>query len=309
MSYKIPELPSPKAYIEEKADFWEIQAIINKGINISQTDISKILSIQSDETNNDGINSEDDTIEVALFETFNHLNSRIQTCGFNRYPFDLATSSIKFSDETLTPHMWVYLYLLFCTRLNMKKNKIFNNLDGTKIFEHLCAQVLKNYFGENSNSIVFGTAEEGNFIDKVNELIKQLGEGNHFKNTNKNPPTKNDDSLDIVGWKDFKDKDRNKLIGFGQCKTGTSWQDYVNKLKSSDFCSNWFNDDPLFLPIDIFFIADTLNDEFNRNSIRRSKLFFNRFRIMEYLPEEIDNKTLKEIKDWVQGALDFLNQH
>ena len=43
MSYKFPGNPSAKAYIEETADFWEIQAIRNPGIYVSSIQISNII--------------------------------------------------------------------------------------------------------------------------------------------------------------------------------------------------------------------------------------------------------------------------
>jgi hypothetical protein len=241
MAYKIPDLPSARSYKEETADFWEIQAIRNPGIYVSQTQISKIIARELDELDHDGLNSEDDILidgndKVAgLEDVLLELQNRIKYSS-NKYPFDFGKFSMKLREnEDLIKQ--VYLFLLLCTRLNMLTKKIHNKKDGTLLFEKLCAHVAKNFFGSNSDSFVFGTAEPGNFEAKVKHLIKQIGEGESFKNPNNNPPSKNDDSVDVVVWKDFSDKRMGKLIGFGQCKTGTtSWKDDKHKLKcnSSD---------------------------------------------------------------------------
>jgi hypothetical protein len=62
MAYKIPNLPSAQAYKEETADFWEIQAVRNPGIYVSQTQISKVIARELDELDHDGVNSEDDVL-------------------------------------------------------------------------------------------------------------------------------------------------------------------------------------------------------------------------------------------------------
>ena len=195
------------------------------------------------------------------------------------------------------------------TRLNMKETKVQNNVDATQVFEYLCAEIARNYFGTSTESLVFGTAASGGFEKKVKHLISRLGEGDGFKNPNNNPPTAKDDALDIVVWKEFADKRHGKLIGFGQCKTGTSWNNGIVRLKPEKFCSTWFINDPILTPIPIIFISDTLNWEKNFYSIQKNYLFFNRFRIMEYLPADLDDRIITNIRKWLDNALKFLNNN
>ena len=51
----------------------------------------------------------------------------------------------------------------------MKRNRVHGGVDGTLLFERLCANVAKNYFGGNGQSFVFGTAKPGNFETKVRD--------------------------------------------------------------------------------------------------------------------------------------------
>ncbi len=301
MTYKIPNSPHAKAPKEEKADFWEIQALRNPGQYISRTQISRIIATGLDEIDHKGIESEDDELESDLDEVFSELQRR-QEFSSGKYPFSFTKYSIILNEET-SLFKDVYLYLLLCTRFNMRDSKVHNGIDGTLLFEELCAVVAFNYFGETSKSYVFGTANPGNFENKVKDLINKIGEGQTFKNPNNNPPTKNDDGVDIVAWKDFADKRIGKLIAFGQCKTGTSWQDAIYKLKPGDFCDKWFHESPIFDPLPLIFICDTLNEDFNFHTSQKGYLFFNRFRILEQIEDSLNDKIQTKIQSWLAGAM------
>ena len=301
MAYKISTLPSPQSYIEEKADFWEIQTIKDPGQYISQMTILRNMSLGMDELDHDGITAEDDRLNSKLDDVHSHIAERKTFCSTS-YPFQFGHSSIKLNEnESLIRD--VYLYLLLCTRLNMKTKKVQNGVDGAELFEFLCAEVAKNYFGKNAESMVFGTAVAGNFKDKVTDLISKIGEGDGYKNPNNNYPVKNDDGIDVVVWKNFSDLRIGKIIGFAQCKTGTSWRNEIHKLKPKKFCDSWFLGSPILQPIPIVFLTDTLHYDMNFYSDQHGFLIFNRFRIMEYLPETIEVSLHTKIKTWLEGAL------
>lgn len=301
MTYKYPNLPTPKAYKEELADFWEIEALRNSGQAISRTQIAKSIAIGLDELDHEGIESEDDTLEARLDEVFLELQRR-PSFSSGKYPFSFTKYSLILKEEA-NLFKDVYLYLLLCTRFNMKTDKVHNGIDGTLLFEELCAIVASNYFGKTAQSYIFGTANPSNFESKVKGLIKKIGEGQTFKNPNNNFPTKNDDGVDIVVWKEFADKRQGKLIAFGQCKTGTSWQDRVFKLNPNNFCDNWFHQSPILTPIPLIFICDTLNEEFNFHTIQKGYLFFNRFRILEQIENNLNGEIYAKIQTWLDGAI------
>jgi hypothetical protein len=164
--------------------------------------------------------------------------------------------------------------------------------------------VAKSYFGERSLSLIFGTALDGNFENKVNDLCSQINEGGCFVNHNQGDVTENDDALDIVVWKHFEDQQPNKLIGFGQCKTGTSYENNRNDLQPVNFVKKWiqipFNQDPVRL----FFIADVMGKEkFWKRSLD-SGILFDRIRIMDYLPT-VDQNLEQDISIWSKQAILF----
>lgn len=299
MSYKIPNHPSVRAYKEEIADFWEIQAIRTQGArSISQIEIAKTLDIISDEHLIDGLESSEDITNDRLDEVLEELSIRAKLLP--EYPFDVETRSLRFKPSR---YSIIYMYLLFATRLKMDRHKIQLEVDATVEFEKLCSEVVKVYFGTAADSFVFGTAEQASFEEKINTLIKKTGIGIRFKNPNKNSPTAKDDAVDIVVWKDFSDKKEGKLIAFGQCKTGTSWNDSISQLNPSHFYDNWLVEKPVLSPIPLIFLTDTLNENKNFVSIQRGKLFFNRFRIMEYLPNDLPENLHRNIKTWTNEVV------
>ena len=68
----------------------------------------------------------------------------------------------------------------------MRDHKVQGGIDGTALFEEICCEVAKNYWGERADGMVFGTArrtgtsEVGTFPDAVNDLCGRLREGVEF---------------------------------------------------------------------------------------------------------------------------------
>jgi len=304
MSYKYSEIPSPKAKKEEVADFWEIEAIQNPDLFISQININKALSIGDDEIDNDGIESPEDEIDNKLEIAFQEITSRPNFTN-NKYPFVLKKYSIKLKEEESTLKK-IYQYLLLCTRFNMTEQKVQNGIDGTLLFEELCAYVATKYFGSKSESFVFGTAVGGGFEDKVKDLINKTGEGTGFKNPNSNPPTAKDFSIDVVSFINFADRRIGKLIAFGQCKTGTSWKNEIKRLKPEDFCKMWLIDHPVSTPLPLVFLTDTMHEDSNFYETQLGYIVFNRFRIIEYIEDDIPDVIVEKIKTWLEGAFKVL---
>lgn len=297
-------IPTVDSKIETLADYFEVQAICDKNQEVSVRDIVEQLLKLSDEFNINGIEDQEDKISSKIEPVIEAISRRINNSRGN-YPFSIEMNGnvVAFKGLTTFPS-YLYTYLLFATRLNMNQHKVFDDIDGTKLFEELSALVAQNYFGERSSSLVFGTAATGGFESKVNDMCRQLNEGGCFVNHNLGEITENDDALDIIVWKHFEDKLANKLVGFGQCKTGTSYELQRRDLRPVDFCKKWikipFNQDPIRL----FFIADVMErDKFWKRSLD-SGILFDRIRIMDYLPI-VNNALEKKISLWSLEAIKF----
>ncbi|MBK7636050.1 MAG: hypothetical protein IPJ13_18565 [Saprospiraceae bacterium] len=229
MAYKFPDKPSAKAYIEELADYWEIKVIQKPDLPFSTLDIQNTLSIELDEINHEGTYSEDDEVLSDLDSVMNEILRRADSCAL-KYPFRLDGTRLILDESCDRKVANVYIYLLLCTRFNMLRNKVQGQIDGTLLLKNYALSLVR-IMGHNAVSMIFGTSNSGNFETKVTHCINFISEGNCFVNRNNNDVTKKDDGVDIVLVKYFSDQRPSKLIGLGQCKTGTDWQKTFNKSK------------------------------------------------------------------------------
>lgn len=296
----VPTIHRPK---NELADYIEIQCILNNG-KISYQEIKSCLEILQEEDHSDGV-AEFDPSEPILDDIFNEFETRKKYCNSN-YPFILTNKGYTISVDNggLENICSVYHFMLFATRVNMKDNKIHNNLDGTKLFEGLSEHVARNYFGDRAESLLFGTSNRiTSFEERIELLINRLGEGYDFSPApNTSPTTHKDDGLDVAVWKSFSDMYGGKLIGFGQCKTGQSWRTEITKLNPDGFCSKWFKKNPSVLPVKMFFITEGTSKERWYEYSLNGGIIFDRFRIMDFLPK-IDDSLLLNIKRWNEGVI------
>ena len=181
-------------------------------------------------------------------------------------------------------------------------NKKHAGIDGTELFEQLCAEVASRYFGDGSRSFVFGTSSDTrSFSDRVKALCQQIGEGSTYKNRSGGNPQAKDDGLDVVVWNPFNDARQGKLIGFGQCKTGTHYEEHFTRLKPDAFCKNWFDSMPAVDPVRMFFITDELPEDRWYKRSTYAGILFDRSRVIE-LCQTISSQTLAYISAWTRAA-------
>jgi hypothetical protein len=283
-------IPTAESNIETLADYFEVQAICDLKGEVSIKHVLKQFLIAGDEPDDRGIEDQEDRINTKLELVVDAVQRRIVNSRGN-YPFTIKLHGNIISFDGLTSFSsYLYVYLLFATRLNMK--------------EEISAMVAKSYFGSRSSALIFGTALDGGFEDKVNDLCKQLEEGGCFVNYSNCAVTENDDALDVVVWNHFEDRFPNKLVGFGQCKTGTSYEVHRHDLQPVNFCKKWLQIPLNHDPIKLFFIADVIErGKFWKRGVDAG-ILFDRIRIMDYLPT-VDKKTEQNICNWSREAIKF----
>jgi hypothetical protein len=306
MPYKLRDgLPSSKANTVELTDFIELECLKKDDLTFAALDIIKTLDTSDDyqEDEVDEFNfSRDNIEEPRVDDAMNEIETRLNHCD-GRYPFIINSSKVAYNSINKQTNS-VYIFLLLATRLHMggkHVERVFNTIDGTLLFEQLCELILKNYWGEKAETCLFGTAAGNRFEDKIINLINGLKEGIRFRNTDALTPTENDGLLDVAVWKPFADERRSKLIGFAQCKTGDNWRTELRKLDPSTFVDTWFQESTAVTPINTFMITDIERDYFFKTSM--NLLFFDRCRLMDYLPANLDQALLANISSWVIGAL------
>jgi hypothetical protein len=306
MPYKLPDLPTPQATQCELADYLEMACLLDATNRFSITTASRKLTPLLDENDPGGIESEEDLINSDMEDALNVIQDRNLWCN-TKYPFEIVRgSSLKAKRGTFTDPDYVYCFLLLATRLNMTDSKVQGKIDGTLLFEELCEIIAKEYFGDRSKALLLGTAAGANFDKKISNLIDAIkqGEGQR-KRLDARGKTK-DGGIDIIVLNAFSDERIGKLIGFGQCKTGTSWEKEISLLQPRSFVNDHFLDSNNLDPIAIFFVAEERLVEFTTNA-GHTDVFFTRCRIMDFLPERIPDKIMIRIRLWVDATVEMLH--
>lgn len=298
------------------ADFAELECLRRADGNVSLLDIAQIIQRDADLD----IDSMSDNARELIQQAFNELSLRAEHCGDSRqsYPFSVIDGGelLQFhvvGDNVKVPP--IYLYLLLATCLDMQKDKKHGDEDGTVLFELLSREVAACYWGgpsESVDALVFGTGrfdkadsgadpEPNGFRAAVDELCSALGEGHRFECEPSSRVRSQDGKLDIVVWRRFADLRPGKLIGFGQCKTGSNWSSELARLRPEDFCRKWMCRMPPVLPVRMYFIADrVLSDQWHETSVDGG-LVFDRCRMVEYSASAPD-ELVARIERWVRAA-------
>ena len=288
------------------ADYLEYRAIANVEGYISIASLRAPLAAPDDEVDIDGTEEGDDNVTNKLSEALNDCASRSTLFG-NDYPFSIEQNVLRIK-EPLSLKWYVYLFLLLANRLNMNQEKMQGGKDATKIFESLCQYVAKNYFGNACCCEVFGTSVQGSFKDKVEDLLQKLNIAGGFRPPIGSTGNQKDGGIDIVAWIPFGDNKDSQLIALGQCKTGSSWELY---LKKSPFFDNFAIGKPMVEPLYMFFVAEYFNNHKWEERSRLGGILFDRFRIMTYISnniEETAHDLLGDIKTWVDAAMAYIRQ-
>lgn len=304
--FKLPNgIPSINTDPQDWADFAEYKCILSKSIPLR--DVVKEPKYFSDEIEINGIEDSEDSYVRILDDIATEIEHRISICN-GLYPFELKDKGYNLvykSNDSVANQ--VYIYLLLATRVNMKNARIHNHIDGAHLFETLSSSVIQNFFGKNSHVEIIGTSRDKDtlgFRKKLESITQKMGEGGRIKENAHSRPQ--DDGVDLIVWKDFFDKKRSKLIGFCQCKTGTSWNDSMPTGKAKNFMNSWFTDHPSVDPINIFFCSQYFCRNTWDHKANNVGLVFDRFRILDYLPtDNFDPILLKNLESWSNSVINY----
>jgi hypothetical protein len=282
--------PIATAAPEELADWLELKALASADLNSSMTDLSRELQRNGTVEEADG-DSEDDDADcdndldektssraLAVAEAaFALIEERQRSCSVDgAYPFDVEGRSIQLRDGADES---AYVFMLLLSNYGHARNA---PKAGAKLFEHLCALAAKNFFGAACSTLVFGFPRDGaiprDFARAVDHLCSQLGEGGKCRRMKKVPKMK-DGGLDVVAWRAFPDHRAGKSIAFGQCATGQDWRGKATELLPQAWCANWLDEQPVALPMRLFFIPHRIEDVDWEQVGRNAGIVFDRCRL------------------------------
>ena len=179
--FKIGETPTLTAHPTDHADYLEIECLRQSDGNASGQDLIAALKKLADDAMEDR-NTSDDRFENIVTAAFAELKCRAAHSGrgYYRYPFRVSEDDQLLDFTGTVGRREFYLFLLLATRMNMREHRVQADINGTELFEKVCCEVAKNYWGSNTEGLVFGTArrsgddEVGNFQQAVNDLCARL---------------------------------------------------------------------------------------------------------------------------------------
>lgn len=306
--FKIGQAPMHTEDPIHHADYVEIECLRQSDRSYSGGDLGAVFSRLNDDLPENRRIDDLDT-ENAVREAFEELADRIEHSGRrrHRYPFKVRAGADLLAFTKQNPSYDLYLFLLVATRLNMGEDRVHAKIDGAELFERVCCEVAKNYWGKDAQGLVFGTArrvdgrEVAGFEAAVDDLCEQTGESAGFANNYGDAITAQDGKLDVVVWKPFSDKRHGQLMGFGQCKTGTNWASGLFSLRPDGFCKKWVRPMPVVDPVRLFFITARVKQSKWHEVGVDGGIVFDRCRILDYAPPMPDLR--KEWIKWTKAAL------
>ena len=311
--FKIPTVLPSGGHMGELADWAEAECL--RSGSMSVTELSRTLLREHEPDHSDGV-EEENPFENDLAEGLHEIADRGTRSG-SGHPFSIDASGYVLrydGSEALAHKNLAYCFMLFATRLNMQSDRTHADEDGTALLEHLSSVVARDYWGSRAESYVFGTAAgSGGFAARIDDLCEKTGEGGGFRNVGGGQITSQDGKLDVVVWKPFSDRRRGQAMGFGQCKSGTLWEDNLLDLWPDKFYDRWIDmPHPPFDPTRLFFVAESIDRSRWYPNVLDGGLVFDRCRMVDYLPSPTDGHLaglIPRILSWTSAVAEKHGYH
>ncbi len=234
-----------------------------------------------------------------------------------------------------------YFFMLLATRMDMGKNRSAHLqgsrwrieaksggahnkedwLDGAELFEKLCCLAIKGYLGQRCGTHHFGAGPDGakmKLQEKFKEVEATFGDEIQVKAEHEIEQVHGDGGLDLIAWVSFAEnslvdvgqKRNGKMLIFGQCKTGTSYDlDAARRLDPTgiveDFLKQAFAISSTNI-VRVFLIADRPDLNKSKKFNRAGGLLFDRCRITDCLETApTDPDLMPQILNWTSAAQAF----
>lgn len=249
------------------ADWLELSALEAGDSNASVGDLKNVLGFLADT----------EKAEELALEVVWEIEERVKGTG-EAYPFDLRYGRVLEAKTQLTDYI-PYLFCLILSYFGWTQKK-GDPINPRLLFEELCCLAAKEYI--QGDAFQFGTGRRNagvsSFGEAVKKFCRRVGEGQDYMPRESLQPQ--DDHVDLVAWRDFRDRRPSKLILFGQCATGANWRDKVSELHPTAFWGLWMVDANISPLVRSFYIPHRIPDEDKwRHSATYGGILFDRCRV------------------------------
>jgi hypothetical protein len=245
-------------------------------------------------------------VESACAEVQGEISRRVQGAGI-AYPFDLDGSSIVLRGEI--EDFAPYVFCLCLSWFGWKQRR-GNKMFPRRMFEDLSKYAAQAYLG--GKALRFGAPRvelAKSFRDALPQLAVAIGEGQ--VRTVQGTVSAQDDTLDLIAWKEFPDGTEGKLILVGQCASGRDWEGKKRELDADAFFADWFSDPPPSLRGGMrigFFIPHRVPKKKWVPITRRAGIIFDRCRIAYWSQNNKDFSDRTGYTEWSTMTLASVRQ-
>lgn len=210
------------------ADWAELQILYSGSTSISLESIrteADVEGLLEDDDHSDVPSMSSEVTERFVSEAVREINRR-SVNGGKGYPFRIQGNRLELRPGV---HRWTpYAFcLMVCDRDYWSSGD-----PSTMMFEHVASRALRSYLM--GSSIRFGAprnAPRQEIVVALENLTKCTGDS--LLRVFPVRSTDKDLGLDVVGWKDFDDRQTSKMLVYMQCATGEDWHSKSGDLDLS----------------------------------------------------------------------------
>jgi hypothetical protein len=229
--------------------------------------------------------------EDVLQNVIDEMQERQKLLG-DSYPFECDGYSLR--PRGVSPSRATYI---FCLGLSLLPPALIENDQRAVQFETIAMVAASKFF--NGKPLRIGapwkneqTREYRDLLDRVVELIPELGKGTH-----ETAPDGGDGGWDVLIVKDFADRKIPRFIVLGNCATGlTNWK-RKGKETEPDYIWTFFAHTPRSVVITFFAVPFIMDQDARLRRTSSSSLTFDRYRICEHAPT-----SSQEAADWLEST-------
>lgn len=283
----------------ECADWMELTALISPERRCSISAVERNLTRLSSYDGGSTI-QQNAKIDAACGEILGEIKRRVFAAK-SAYPFKIEKTALVLAGSVRD-----FVPYIFCLCLSWfgwkarKGSKVFPR----RMFEDLSKHAAEAFIG--GRALRFGaprTELPAAFKDALLHLAIAIGEGQvrEIQGT----VNAQDDTLDLIAWRDFPDGQEGKLFLVGQCASGGDWEKKKRELDAEAFFEEWFCERPPSLRgmrIGLF-IPHRVPRKKWVPTTRRAGIIFDRCRIAYWTHQNKGFKDQRRYSEWSRKTL------